>query len=317
MQVNLIYHTPLNLGSGYMGSLGLYEALKKNGLLYYGYDNTRGKQVLDIDKLREKPIYIVRGMLPGRMPLVARCDGQFKACWQSESYYTRHGAMDASTQAMIDTQKHFNMIFASAETDLDLYDIPTYWLPSWADTTVLDEKCKPDLEGLGFVGGREGREDFLEQDSKGIINYQRTEELDDTRHRSDEYSVLMSRFKMLVSPPGRCFNGMCGRTFEIMACKRLCFAYLNEDTMFKHKEFFRDGVDLVYFHDFAELQEKYDYYKDKPDLVAEIAQRGYEKVRCYHNQDVRARYIVECMKIEHNKWLKDQEKIPQWVNEVW
>ena len=180
-------------------------------------------------------MFYVRGSLRGRMPLVVRGQDRFKATWQSESSYTRHGEKDSSTEMCEKNLHAFNMLFVSAETDLDYYNIPTYHLPSWADMETTYEMGSPELDGLGFIGGAEGREDFLSQDKKGIIRHMRARiAKGGAFNTSKEYARTISRFRMLVAPPGRCFNGMTGRTFEIMSCRRLCFAYFNPDSMFIH-----------------------------------------------------------------------------------
>lgn len=314
MKINLVYHTLRNLGSGYMGSEGLRQALERNGYLDYAYNTCRERP--HWERLQSSPILYIRGFLAGRIPSVARAGNQFKATWQSESYYTRRGDMDISTPFAVENQQHFNLFFVTADTDLDKYEVPTVFLPSWADTSVLDEYGEPEYEGLGFIGGTKGREDFLDQDTKGIINIKRTNLTEDATDTTREYARLISKFKYLVSPPGRCFTGMCGRTFEIMACKRLCFAYYNPDTMFRTAQYFRDGVDLVYFRTFDELVEKFNYYKDKPGLCAWIAENGYRNVRENHNENVRAKYIVNCMYDHWVEWRKEQDNLPDWMREA-
>lgn len=316
MKINLVYHTPKMLGSGYMGSEGLKRALERNDLLNYAY-NQAGKQFIDITKYQEAPIFMVRGFLTGRMPLVARAGNQFRAAWQSESFFTRHGTEDVSTGVAVAHQHEFNMYFVCAETDLDKYEIPTYFLPSWADTSVFNNLGEPAIrDRLGFFGGKKGREDFLE--GLDIIEHFQTF-LDggDSTKVTEELCRAINKYEMHVAPPGRCFNGMCGRAFEIMACGRLCFQYLNEDTMFKHMMFFDDGEDIIYYRDKDELREKWKYYLDKPEERKRIAANGERKTRVYHNENMTAKYIVDCMTIEHDKWLIDQGKISKEFNEVY
>jgi len=316
IKINFVYHSPLALGSGYMGSEGFKRALESNDLLHYAYNQTEGV-FLDETKFLEAPIFYVRGFLNARMPLVARGGNQFKACWQSESFYTRHGEKDTSTDLCLENQEHFNMLFVCSETDLDMYDIPTYWLPSWADTTVMGERGPSCLKGLGFIGGRQGREDFLDQDVKGIFNCVRTKMFKDSTETAKAYAKLISKFEMLLAPPGRCFNGMCGRAFEIMACNRLCFQWLNEDTMFKHMKFFTDGEDIVYFKTYDELVDKYNYYLKNPVERNKVAKNGYLKIKNFHNQDTRVKYVVDCMEREHKKWLEDQDLIPEEIHKIY
>ena len=316
-KINFVYHSPKCLGAGYLGSEGLRQALEKNDLLNYAFNQTGGL-FLDINKYQESPILITRGFLYGRMPLVARAGNQFKAAWQSESFYTRHGEKDSSTDAAVHHQNHFNMYFTCAETDLDMYDIPTYWLPSWSDTSVFEDVSAPVIrDKLGFFGGRKGREDFLTDDLDMIECFRTSLAGSDSTDVTIELCNAINKYEMLVAPPGRCFNGMCGRAFEIMACGRMCFQYLNEDTMFKHMEFFQDGRDIVYFRDKEELKRKWEYYLDKPALRRTIAASGYDKVIKHHNESTTAKYIVDCMTIEHEKWLKEQANINDTMNEVY
>ena len=299
-----------------MGSNGLRNALERSGCLDYVFDQLNDK-FCNYDRLRSNPIFYVRGFLDGRMPFVARAGNQFKATWNSESWFTKEGVLDTSTPFVEKNQEHFNMMFTSAETDLNKYKVPTYFLPSWVDTTIFDDVCEPEYDGLGFIGERDYRADFFAQDKNGIINQMQTSEAKgDPVRQTREYVDLICKHKMLVSPPGKCFNGMTGRGFEIMGCKRLAFIYLNEETMFKHKEFFKDGIDCVYWKTFEELEDKYNFYKKRPDLVYEISKHGYENVRANHNQDVRAKYIIDCMEKEYCHWQEDQSKISKEISSV-
>lgn len=302
MKINYVYSTLNILSSGYMGSEGLRYAFQRNGLLNYAYDCNW--DLLDKSRLYEAPTYFMRGFMPdNRIKIVKMLPG-FKASWRSESYYTNKGELDKSTKYAVDNQSLFDMYFVTADTDLDKYDIPCYFLPSWADTSIFQECDTVEHSGLGFIGGTEDREEFLNGDTKGIINRKRTELHSSPIERAKAYAKLISKFRMLVSPEGRCFNGLCGRAFEIMACKRLCFQYYNPDTMFKTAPFFEDGVDIVYFRDWDELNDKYEYYRKNWESAEWVAYRGWKKVRQFHNENIRSRYIVDCMEREANAKLQ-------------
>lgn len=313
----MVYHTPSDIGGAFTGSTGLRKAFESNGYLNYAYDQVGG-EFLDINKLQESPIFFIRGFLHGRMPIVARAGNQFKACWQSESFYTRHGTIDASSEACQKNQKHFNMMFTCAESDLELYDIPTYWLPSWSDTTMFKNPGYGGIsDRLGFYGDTKDRADFLDQDD-GLIEHFRTPiYIDDPVKKVHSLCEEMCKYEMIVNPPGRCFNGFTGRIWEAMACGRMVFQYLNEATMFKSVKLFKDGVDVVYFHDYAELKEKFEYYKNKPEERFLIAMRGHTKVREQYNQNTTVKYIIDCMKIEYDKWMIEQGKISSAINEAY
>jgi hypothetical protein len=208
MKINFIYHKLKNLGSGWMGSEGLKRALERNNLTDYIYDQTdevMGRGSVDIKRLQSSPILFVRGFLPGRMTIVARSGNQFRAAWNSESLYTRHGEEDASTPSCFENQKHFNMMFTCAETDLESYDIPTYLLPSWCDTHIFkDISPIENMNDLAFIGSTKGREDFLNQDTKGIIHQFQTKPYPhDPVQQTLDYVQAICSHRMLVSPPAR------------------------------------------------------------------------------------------------------------------
>lgn len=293
-KINFLYNESMQLGSGYMCTKGLAEAFKRIGVLNYAF-NTTGPEFLKEEEFQKFPIFYIRGFLQGRMPFVTAGGTQKKITLQSESFYTRHGKMDSSSGMIREREKLFDLMITFAETDVNLYKIPTIWMPSWADITVLDDLYPPQYDKLGFIGGMPGREDWYRQDKNKIIMHKQTELHRDPLINAQRYTELICKFKILVAPPGRFFNSMTGRTFEILACKRLCLSYLNPDTMFEHMKLFEDGVDLVYWSTFEEMEEKYNYYLKHTDEAAQIAENGYNKVRKYFNQDIMAQFIADNM----------------------
>lgn len=291
-KINFLYNESMMLGSGYMCTSGLAKAFERSSRLNYAF-NTTGAEFLDEDRFKESPIFYIRGFLGGRGPYVEAGGNQFKATLQSESFYTRHGKMDSSSYLIRANEKKFDMMITFAETDINLYRIPTIWMPSWADITVLDDLYPPEYDALGFIGGLPGREDWYRQDKNKIIMHKQTELHRDPLINAQRYTELICKFKILVAPPGRFFNSMTGRVFEILACRRLCLAYHNPDTMFMHDKLFVDGEDLVYWHTFEEMEEKYRYYLKNEDEMWRIATNGYNKVRKYYNQDVMAKFIAD------------------------
>ncbi len=291
-KINFLYNESSMLGSGYMCTKGLREEFDRKGVLNYAYD-TVGGDFLNEEKFREYPIFYIRGFLQGRMPWVQAGGDQFKATLQSESFYTRHGKIDPSSTMIREREGLFGLFITFAESDLNIYKVPTVWMPSWADITVLDDLAPPEYEGLGFVGNLGGREDWYKQDRHKIIVHKNTELHRNPLVNAQRYTQLMNKFKILVAPPGRSFNSMTGRVFEIMACRRLCLAYVNPDTMFKHMEMFKDGEDYVTWTTYDEMVQKYEYYSNNPDEAWRIATNGYNKIRKFHNQELAARYIFE------------------------
>lgn len=275
-----------------MCTKGLREEFNRQEMLGYAFD-TCGAEFINEEEFCKYPIFYIRGFLQGRMPWVQAGKDQFKATLQSESFYTRHGKMDSSSSTIREREKHFGLMITFAESDLNMYSIPTVWMPSWGDITMLDDLYPPEFDKLGFIGCTSGREDWFKKDKNKIIHHQQTELSRNAVVNAQRYTQLINKFKILVAPPGRCFNSMTGRVFEIMACRRLCLAYINPDTMFKHMELFKDGEDYVTWETFEEMEEKYHYYIKNQDEMWRIATNGYNKVRKYNNQETAARFIYE------------------------
>ena len=196
-----------------------------------------------------------------------------------------------------DRKEYFNLYFTPVEEDIDTYlDLgkPCYWIPSWTHTEILDDIEAPTSEKIGFIGGVSGpRVQFFSQDKNKIIEYSQTVPKNSEFENMEELCKLINKYKYLVCPMGISVRTMPGKVFEYMACKRLCFCYLNEEYMFKHKLLFEDGKEIVYFKTFNELEQKYNYYREHPQEVQRIAQAGYERVKKYHNADSRAKRFAE------------------------
>lgn len=290
--INYLYNESKMLGSAYMCTVGLGIELERQGLLHYKYD-TVGSEFINEEEFQKYPIFYIRGFLQGRMPHVIAGGTQFKATLQSESFYTRHGKIDPSSTMIREREHHFGLMITFAESDLNMYRIPTVWMPSWADTTVLDDIGTPEYDQLGFIGNAQGREDWLNKNKHGIILHKQTELHRSALVNANRYTELMNKFKILVALPGRSFNSMTGRVWEIMACRRLCLAYYNPDTMFKHIQFFKDGEDFITYQTYDEMIDKYQYYIKRPDEIWRIATNGYNKIRKECNQESAARFIYE------------------------
>lgn len=291
-KINFLYNESMMLGSGYMCTKGLAEEFDRQGVLNYAFNHV-GKDFLDVKRFQECPIFYIRGFLQGRLPYLEAGGTQFKSTLQSESFYTRHGKMDTSSTMIREREKHFGLFITFAESDINMYSVPTVWMPSWGDITMLDDLYPPETDKLGFIGCIAGREDWFRQDKHKIIDHRQTELSRDPIVNAQRYTQLINKYKILVAPPGRMFNSMTGRVFEIMACRRLCLAYINPDTMFKHMELFKDGEDYVTWQTFDEMVDKYKYYLEHQDEMWRIATNGYNKVRKYNNQEQAAKFIYE------------------------
>lgn len=129
-KINFVYKTFDHLGASYFGTLGLKWALERAGLLNYSY-NVSGSEFLDEEELKKYPILFMRGGMSGMGRVVEACGEQFKASFESESYYTRHGKVD--DPGLKERLKKFNLVFTCAESDLNQFPIETLFCPVWAE----------------------------------------------------------------------------------------------------------------------------------------------------------------------------------------
>jgi len=291
-KINLLYETPTT-SRIYSLHHGLKTSLERNGYLYYSFSHSYNEP-LDLERLVKYPILCVNGDWEPQLFLVKMVAGkQFVANIQTESLVTRSGHTFYYDNAK-EKSKYFDLYFMIAEDSLNPYgDKPRYWLPSWIHTELFDDIASPIYDKIGFIGTTLGRYDFFSQDRNQILHIAKSERRDDVLEDVMEYVRLINKFKVLVSPMGATTKGFVGKPFEFMACKRLCLCYLDEESMFKSRRLFDDGKDIVYFKTFKEMDEKYKFYAQHPDIANGIALSGYDKVRKFHNADVRAKRLAE------------------------
>jgi hypothetical protein len=129
-KINFVYKTFPHLGSSLFGTKWLEDTFKKQGVLNYSYD-VAGMEFLNVEELQKYPVFFMRGGMAGMGKIVDCCkEDQFKASFESESLYTRHGDIDAP--GIKDRLKKFDAVFTCAESDLNSYPVETIFSPVWA-----------------------------------------------------------------------------------------------------------------------------------------------------------------------------------------
>ena len=191
--------------------------------------------------------------------------------------------------------KFFGLYFSAVDEDLDKYfGKPCYWYTMWVDIKLLDDIAKSISDKILFVGAlHEKRKKFLNQDKNKIIEIKNTLPKNNPEENVRELCKLVNKYRYTICPVGVTEQYIPGKIFEYLACKRLCFCYLPEGRSFRVKQIFKNGEEIVYFKNFQELEEKYSYYLENSKEAERIAQAGYEKVRKYHNADIRAKRFAE------------------------
>lgn len=301
-KINFVYTAYPHLGSPYFGTIGLEKALRKSGKLHYAF-NTKGIEYLNKEELQKYPVLYMAGHQQGKLPLIEAAASQFKATFQPESFFTRHGKPDTSSVLIRERESMFDLIFTVADTDINFYSIPTIFCSPWADTNVTHPLPLPlpFNERLLFIGNKDGREDFLKLDKNKSIDVKNTEYTPDAYTNAKKYSQLMAKYAHCVNPPGRFYNGVTGRMWEILACKRLCFQFYNEFTMFKTLKDFKDGEHVIYFKTIDELEYKHDYYLKHLDEGFKIADNGHKQFLLGHTQEIRANFLADSILAMANK----------------
>lgn len=290
-KVNLIYGDP---PSGIYTWHELFKrTFERNGLLHYAYCYDHDDP-LNFEEMLKYPIICINGDWEPVLFFLKMINGnQYVANINTESLITRSGSA-FYYNAALENSKYYNMCFFVIGSDMGkIPGMLSYWLPSWTHTEFFDDIDSPVYDKMGFIGSLHGRYDFFSKDKNKIIQIAHAKRCKDLTEDIMEYVKLINKFKILINPGGATSKGMVGKTFEYMACKRLCFCHLEEEGMAKSRWLFEDGKDIVYYKTFEELEDKYNYYLQNPEKAREIALSGYHKVRKFHNADARIKRIAE------------------------
>lgn len=81
------------------------------------------------------------------------------------------------------------------------------------------------------------------------------------------------------------------RAMDIMGCGGFLLTNFQADFL----DFFQPDIDFVYYEDYEDLIEKTNYYLTHEKERLQIAKKGYEKVKQYHNYPVRIEEIIHCV----------------------
>lgn len=127
-KISYLYKTFPHLGSRYTETIGLERELKRQGKLGY---SGNVNEFVNKDELTKHPVLFMRAGMAGMGQYRDMVQGKFKASIESESYYSRHGKIDEP--GIKERLKDFNLLITFAESDLDIYQVPTVWMPSWVD----------------------------------------------------------------------------------------------------------------------------------------------------------------------------------------
>lgn len=131
--------------------------------------------------------------------------------------------------------------------------------------------------------------------SVDLYTYEDTPELPGVRNRGTaevmkEAPVIYrsSRINLNITLKS-IWSGIPLRSFEIMGSQ----GFLLSNYQREYEDYFDNGVDYVYYADYADLEKKVEYYLTHDKERREIAENGYQKIRKYHTYRNRVDTILE------------------------
>lgn len=102
------------------------------------------------------------------------------------------------------------------------------------------------------------------------------------------YRQLLRRSRISVSVAGAGYDT--ARFWEILAARAML---MTQDLDIVIPQGFTDGHDCVTFRSLEEFDEKLVFYMNRPDLVAQIAERGHQRLVAHHTSTARAAQFLE------------------------
>lgn len=320
MKINFLYRRSNSLRSGrldtapWVTSDGILNSFKKFDLVHYSHDCVEGASGININELIKYPIFIVRGYDPYFHTTIDNVVGRQFMAWMDTETLTLRSDLPRRTTTWNTYANRFskkmNMIFTPSKLDQKDYhgkdpnDVIYYRF--FVDTDVVKNVCEPIYDELTFIGPTVNRLGLLNQ-IPNLKTFQ-TPAVTDLLTTANIYVKAICEHKFLLAPPAVSIRVMSGRPYEIMACERVCFCYVDyaieqEDDISPLK----DGENIVLFKSVEELKEKYAYYKTQPELCAKIGKAARQTVLEHYSCDKWIPFFVEKMYERINKNGQNKE----------
>lgn len=305
-KVNLLYRRPANgaLVVPWVTSDGIINSLKKQDLLNYEYDCLGRGEFINYNELRKYPTLVVRGYDFRFHTAVDNLWGNtFLASIETETTSLRPGMEDKISIGGWDSwardyARKFDVVFVASKRDQQDYygknpnDVFLYRF--FVDTDVVRNVCESEYDELCYIGTDKHREDFL--NSAPFIKRMVSPAVTNLLDTAELYVQNICKHRFLVAPPGKTIRIMSARPYEIMACERVCFCYV--DDIIKSEDDLsplEDGKNIVFFETIDELKRKYEYYKKHPDLCDYIGKNARRTALEHYSCDKWTKWMTEKM----------------------
>lgn len=301
---NAMYRGVNAMGYSWGTSDGFRDCCIRTGHLSYWHNVIDKDSELDYERLLKNPILILRGYEPQYYGIVKRLseDGAFMASIETETQFN----MDVGVQPMFEESKEvsqlFKIIFCPSIVDMNHWPgVKTLPYKFMADTCVFHDCFEPISEKIAFVG-------HLTSDRRELLVSIPDLQIDVAPPQKTSLMTAwslaetMCKYRFLLAPAGRSVRIMSGRVGEIMACGRICMAFINDTIMAEQDmSHLHDMENIVLWRTVDELMEKYKILSSRPDQCRTIQKNARQCALEHYSQDMWIRKMVEAMCEEAKK----------------
>ena len=273
--------------------------MERQGLLHYAFDSYSPMRELDFKKMQAYPILIMKGYHESCHSIIDQLHGtQFIANIESESLLNKDGSPQNMDGYNREYSKKFDLIFAHGTKDCKNYygrtAIPYH---CFIDCQMFRSAKPPISRKLAFIGSTREREGFIKMCEIAVpIHVETTEKLETGEATAIKLVETMCEHPFLLSGLGKVSRYLSGRTYEIMACERVCFQYIDNECLDEFdSSILKDGYNIVFFRNGRELRDKFNYYSSRPDLCHTIAKQARSTALEHNDLDKMCHYFVNHM----------------------
>ena len=185
-------------------------------------------------------------------------------------------------------KKDFDMVLVCHKDYLHLYkDMPSVWFPPAFDPGLHRKLNLPKRYDVGFVGNLDRniykeRVEMLEKLSKRfkVSMFHKV--------YGEKMVEIVNQSRIVVH---QSFNhDLSTRVFDTLACGTFLLGDRVKDGM---EDFFKDGIHLGLYDNYADLEEKIAYYLAHEDDREQIAAEGHREVMAKHTFGHRAEFLLK------------------------
>jgi hypothetical protein len=296
MKINFIYKADPSKCSTWSLEEGLRKSFEDIGALNYSVDIFNNESWIDVNRLKEYPIFMVDPYVNCFRSIVPFLKGFKKIMFESESIQNSDKTDYLWKKSMQNTQKEFDDVYTVSEKDSeDYFGRKVKYVIAFIDTEMFHPVEEYKNTRILFIGSP------YNQFRKSLCasSFVRRVETIDRRNSLINNQIFVKaicEYKYYVSTES--FSGtFTAKPFQGMACKRLVFIQ-RSDSYKTAMEIFKDKVHCVYFDNLNELMSLWIYYEKHLSEYEEIRDNGYNLVRSQFDTRHFAQRVIDDLKEE-------------------